>query len=196
MTTTSSPRSRFARLGAAALVACLALGAAACSSSDDGSASDKTATTTRDPDKGFKPTPPLPADINPVPFLKGNLVAVGNLKIKVAEVDDPDFDAKGSGTRTVTMTVEVTNGSLEPVELDPKTFLAYVANGQSDTPPSGGAFAEPLDSGETATIDMVFELPTSSELIALVFDGRTYGDRVKSALIAVDPNYKLPEADS
>lgn len=184
------------RSSLAATALALALMGTACSSSDDASSSDKTTTTTRDVAKGFEPTPPLPGDINPVPFLKGNLVALGNVKVRVAKVDDQGFEVKGKGSRTVTMQVEVTNGSIDSLALKPSTFLAYVANGQSDTPPAEGPITEPIPSGETASIDMAFEVPVNSELLALVFDGRPYGERVKSGLIAVDPNYVLPEADS
>ena len=189
--------SRRLRTAVGAGLLCGALVLAGCSSSDGGSgdAKDATTTTTRDRSKGFQPDPKLPADINPIPFLKGNLVALGNVKLKVTKVDDPDAKASGDGTRRATLTVEVTNGALEPLELKAKTFLVYVANGQSDTPPSD-AMGKAIPSGKTVTLTLPYDLPKRSELIALVFDGNPYGDRFQSGLIAIDPNYKLPKADS
>ena len=41
-----------------------------------------------------------------------------------------------------------------------------------------------------------FQVPRKSPLVFMVFNGQPYGDRVNSGLIAVDPKYKVPKAES
>ena len=175
-----------------ALAATLLAGAAGCSDSNNADA-----TTTTQPVAGstyFKP--PLPSALNPIPFLKGDLVALGNVKIRVAKVSDKESKKGGSETREVTITTEVTNGSLESLTLKAETFLAYVASGQSATPTDGSMITKPLASGETRSIPLQFEVPRTSPLVFMVFNGQPYGERVNSGLIAVDPKYKVPLAES
>ena len=175
-----------------ALAANLLIGAAGCSDSEKAAA-----TTTTAPVAGstyFKP--PLPSSLNPIPFLKGDLVALGNVKIRVAKVSDRESKKSGSGTRKVIMTTEVTNGSLQPLTLEAETFLAYVASGRSATPADVSMITKPMASGETRSIPLEFQVPRKSPVVFMVFNGQPYGDRVNSGLIAVDPKYKVPKAES
>ena len=190
MTTTN----RFVRTAASMMLAAgLIVGAVGCTNSDKGDNAAGSSTTVAS-SQYFKP--PLPSGMNPIPFLKGDLVALGNVKIKVSKVEDPGIEKGASGNRRVTITTEVTNGSLDPLTLKPETFLSYVASGESGAAIETQAMTKPMISGETRKLPLQFEVPRKSPLVFVVFNGQPYGDRVNSGLIAVDPNYRLPQADN
>jgi hypothetical protein len=156
-----------------------------------------TATTVQADPEDFLPDPRLPADINPIPYLIGDLVALGNVSLQVKEVRDPDGEAPSTDDRRVTIDLVLTNGALEPVIFDPETIRAYVDTGASATatdPPD--ALGSAVPSGESREFTLTFDLPASAALLALVFNGTDYGERVKSGLIALDPNFVPAPGDS
>lgn len=174
----------------ACLVACALV--AGCSDSD-GSASADAPIVEAEPED-FAPDPALPADVNPVPYLIGDRVALGNLAIRVVEVRDPAGSATSTDLRSIEVDVEITNGALEPVSVDPGSLLVYVDTGVGTAP--DGDLGGPLASEETIEHTLRYEVPAASPLLALVFDGADYGDRVSSGLIALDPNFAPEPADS
>lgn len=178
-----------------ALVLLVALGAGC--SDDGGSAAGGTAPPSTVADDGsFTPEPALPADVNAIPYVLGDLVALGNLSLQVAGVDDEGPVAGAEGTRRVTIELEVTNGALEPVRLDDDDLRVYVADGRSAPAADLGTLGDDIASAATATEDLAFEIPASSPLMALVFDSSGHGDRVASGLIALDPAFVPAPTDS
>lgn len=144
-----------------------------------------------------EPDPPLPSDINVMPYYLGELVALGNLKIILDAVDDP-APAAGAPTRTVTVDARVENGSLTPLTLDPASMRLYVASGASATPNTESATSmttPPLASGEFRAIVVRFEVPANQPLVLLVLDGARYGERVSSAGIVPVPRPPDDPAD-
>lgn len=165
-------------------------------SSDDSSDSSQPPSTVQADAEDFLPDPRLPADINPIPFLVGDEVALGNASIRVVEVRDPDGEPEGEGSRRVAIDVELTNGALEPVTFDPDTIRAYVDTGESATPTDASDFDDPVASRDALATTLQFDVPAEAALLALVFDGTSYGDRVSSGLIALDPNFVPAPGDA
>lgn len=168
----------------------LALGATSCTSKDKGSSSADQTTTTADPASYFKP--PLPANLNAIPYLKGDLAALGNVQLQVTKVKDPGAKKDAPGTRTVVVTAKVTNGSMDDLTLKPETFLAYVSTGDSAKAQDDPEITEPIDSGATRTVQLRFDVLKKAGLAFMVFNGQPYGDRVYNGLISLDPTYKIP----
>ena len=195
MTSPTPHARRVRRLAAAVLVAGLAVTTSACGSSGSDAATSTTSTTTPI-EKASYFKPPLPSNLNAIPFLKGDLAALGNVKLRVDKVTDPGTKKGAKGTRTVVITTQVTNGALTELTLKPETFLAYVATGTGTTADPDPAITKPLASGEVRSLPLTFEVPADGPLVFLTFNGEPYGDRVNNGLIAVDPKYTLPKADN
>ncbi|MUH56364.1 MAG: hypothetical protein F2683_05500, partial [Actinobacteria bacterium] len=101
-----------------ALVALTPLFGVACSGDDA-----MNTTTTVAPEVG-NPDPPLPMDINSIPYKPGDLVALGDVKIQIgvpttSEENGFSFD------------VTVTSGALEPFTISPQMFRVYTLDGKS-----------------------------------------------------------------
>jgi hypothetical protein len=132
------------------------------------------------------PNPPLPIDINTIPYKPGDLVALGDVKIQIgvpttSEADVFSFD------------VTVTSGALEPFTIAPSMFLVYTLDGKSYIPEAGGTteqFGEyTLQSEEVYQGVFSVKIPTDSEPVLFLADLSPIGDRYFPGAWIFDPNF-------
>ena len=144
-----------------------------------------TTSTTAAPEVG-NPNPPLPIDINTIPYKPGDLVALGDVKIQIgvpttSEADVFSFD------------VTVTSGALEPFTIAPSMFLVYTLDGKSYIPEAGGTteqFGEyTLQSEEVYQGVFSVKIPTDSEPVLFLADLSPIGDRYFPGAWIFDPNF-------
>ena len=164
-----------------ALIALTPLFGVACS--DDEAA--MSTTTSAAPEVG-NPNPPLPIDINSIPYKPGDLVALGNASIQIgvpttSEEDGFSFD------------VTVTSGALEPFTISPSMFLVYTLDGKSYNPEAGSAteqFGEyTLQSEEVYQGVFSVKIPTDSEPVMFLADLSPIGDRFFAGAWIFNPNF-------
>jgi hypothetical protein len=152
----------------------------ACSGGDG-----KTTTTTAAPQVG-DPDPPLPIDINSIPYKPSDLVALGNASI---QIDTPITAEDG----TFSFNVSITSGALEPISITPEMFRVYTLDGKSyisDTTPSTEQFGDrTLQSKEVYTGTFSVKIPTDSEPVMFLADLRPIGDRHFPGAWVFDPNF-------
>jgi hypothetical protein len=163
------------------LIAVMPLFGVACSSDDAAT----TTSTIAAPEVG-NPNPPLPMDINNIPYKPGDLVALGDVKIQIgvpttSETDGFSFD------------VTVTSGALEPFTIAPSMFLVYTLDGKSYIPEAGGTteqFGEyTLQSEEVYQGVFSVKIPTDSEPVLFLADLSPIGDRYFPGAWIFDPNF-------
>jgi hypothetical protein len=163
------------------LIAVMPLFGVACSGDDAAT----TTSTTAAPEVG-NPNPPLPIDINTIPYKPGDLVALGDVKIQIgvpttSEADVFSFD------------VTVTSGALEPFTIAPSMFLVYTLDGKSYIPEAGGTteqFGEyTLQSEEVYQGVFSVKIPTDSEPVLFLADLSPIGDRYFPGAWIFDPNF-------
>ena len=164
-----------------ALLALAPLFGVACSGDDAATSTSTTAV----PEVG-SPNPPLPIDINTIPYKPGDLVALGDVKIQIgvpttSEADGFSFD------------VTVTSGALEPFTISPSMFLVYTLDGKSYIPEAGRAteqFGEyTLQSEEVYQGVFSVKIPTDSEPVMFLADLSPIGDRYFPGAWIFDPNF-------
>lgn len=114
------------------------------SCSNDGS----TSTTTTQVEIGT-PTPPIPSEVNAIPFTVGAVAAAGNAEIRMSiPTETPE-----ASDDFYFLEVEVTSGALEPFSLRPDMFRVYTVDGKSYTPVAAGTIEQfgnaTLQSGES-----------------------------------------------
>jgi len=130
-------------------------------------------TTTAAPQVGV-PDPPLPMDINTMPFKPSELVALGNASI---QIDTPITAEDG----TFSFNVSITSGALEPISITPEMFRVYTLDGKSyisDTAPGTEQFGDrTLQSKEVYSGTFSVKIPTDSEPVMFLADLRPIGDR-------------------
>ncbi|HEX5616401.1 MAG TPA: DUF4352 domain-containing protein [Acidimicrobiia bacterium] len=178
-----------------AILLALVVGALGASCNGESSASEADSTTTTSIPE---PLPPLPTDINAIPYALGARVGLGNVQLTVHEIIDPYRPASASGSRTIALDVTIRNGAVDVLTLDPSSFRVYVDSGQSVTPTATRGvepiLGVPMASDEEVTGTLVYVLPDADALpVALVFDGQSYGERVLSGLVSLDPDYDPSE---
>ena len=131
------------------------------------------------------PEPPLPAEINSIPYKPGDLVGLGNAQVSIGEptVDDHTFS----------FDVTITSGSLNPFSISTDMFRVYTVNGMSYLPEANGAnppFGDyTLEPGESVTGTMVVTLDGDSEPAMFVADMSTSGERVMPGAWVFDPSF-------
>jgi hypothetical protein len=172
------------RRGLVAAVAALALALCACSDSGDKADANPSPTTASDIGE---PDPPIPAGINPIPYDMQDLVALGNIQLVVYGVDD----MRDADPHVVEVDLEVRNRGLESIELRNDSFRVYELRGSSSTP-QDDALSRTLASDERVREKVRFVLAERAEPLALVFNGASYGERVLSGAISLDPDYEEP----
>jgi len=138
------------------------------------------------------PDPPLPFEINQVPFKPGDIAALGNASIQISTpttADDGSF----------VFEVSVTSGSLEPFTISPQMFRVYTLDGQSYISVAGPGIEQfgnyTLLSKEVYKAAFSIKIPTDSEPVMFVADLSTLGDRFFPGAWVFDPNYTPPPAD-
>lgn len=128
-----------------------------------------------------EPVPPLPGNIVPEAFEVGALAALGNIQMTVSGVGQPGTDP--ADPQRMVIRLDVTNGSLEDLELNPSSFLLYFDDGSSivlNPQDTSGLFDGAVGSAEKVSGEMTFSVPESRRPILLLFDSAGYGDRVFS----------------
>jgi hypothetical protein len=127
---------------------------------------------------------PAPEAAAPGNFAVGDLVALGNLQVRVHEVRDPleptEFMPPAEGSRYVGVDMEVTNTAAEPelfsylmsVELQDSQNITYspTFTDHQPSPPDGE-----LAPGNARRGLVVFEVPQSATELRLNFDGSVFG---------------------
>jgi len=177
------------RRSATALVLCLGLVGAACGG---GTSSAPTPTT-----KAFRAQPPLPPQINRIPYTVGDLVALRDLQVRVVRIEGSTTGSPGAtGNRNVTLVVDLRNGGLRPRAIDPRSLRLYDLGGTSFVP-DGGIDPTPLPSGAVRRVSLRYSVPADTTVPVLIVDGRAYpAGSVSSGLIALDPKWRPPAGDS
>ena len=131
------------------------------------------------------PVPPLPPDVNAVPYFIDDVVALGNVKLRILDIEGLDPIPTAS---TVRLEIDIENGALDPVSIDPTSLRLYSRDGSSTTPTADTAAilaATTIPSATWTAFDLDFAVEPSSEPFLLLFDGRSYGERVNSGAIAL-----------
>lgn len=189
-------RHRLAVVALAALVAAGTTGLAACGSSEQDTTASSTTTSTVEvsvptlppeamdgitDDTIGEPSPPLPGNIVPEAFEVGALAALGNVQMMVTGVDQPGSDP--ANPQRMTIRLDVTNGSLDDLELSASSFLLYFDDGSSivlNPQDASGLFDGAFESAETIAGELSFTVPEGRRPILLLFDSAGYGDKVFS----------------
>jgi hypothetical protein len=170
-----------------ALVALTPLFGVACSSDD----AAMSATTTVAPEVG-NPDPPLPIDINTIPYKPGDLAALGNASIQIGT---PTTSEDG----TFSFDVSITSGALEPYTIGPQMFRVYTLDGKSYISVAGPNIEQfgdhTLQSEEVYTGTFSVKIPTDSEPVLFLADLSPIGERFMPGAWVFDPNFTPPAAD-
>lgn len=158
------------------------LGVSGCSSDDE-------ATPTPDREQVGAPNPPLPAEVNAIPFTVGAVAGLGNAEVRMQLADDSSITDED----VFLLDVWVKNGALEPFTLRPDMFRVYTVDGTSYTPEAVGDTARfgeaTLSVGETYSGLLAVRIPTDSEPAMFLADLTDLGDRFFAAAYSVDPNF-------
>lgn len=157
------------------------VGIAACSS-DDASPDSTT------PEVGM-PDPPIPSEVNVIPFTVGAVAAAGNVDVRMQLVADPPVVDED----VFLVDVWVKSGALEPFAITPEMFRVYTVDGKSYTPEAVGdivRFGEAtLNTGETYSGLMAVRIPTDSEPAMFLADFTDLGERFFAVAFSVDPEF-------
>lgn len=142
------------------------------------------------------PDPPLPADINGIPYVVGAVGALGNIQVRIS-IPDPRPEVSDD---LYLLNVEVTSGALEPIQLDPSMFRIYTVDGRSYLPeavgdiPQFGAFG--LESGEVASGVFAATITSGSEPALFLVNPSNLGERFLPGAFAVDPEFEPVSPES
>jgi hypothetical protein len=170
-----------------AFVAVMPLFAVACSGDDAATSS----TTTVAPQVG-NPDPPLPMDINSIPYKPGDLAALGDVKIQITTPTTADDG-------TFSFDVTVTSGALEPFTISPQMFRVYTLDGKSYISVAGPGIKQfgeyTLQSEEIYQGTFSVKIPTDSEPVMFLADLSPIGDRYFPGAWVFDPNFTPSPAD-
>jgi hypothetical protein len=136
------------------------------------------------------PDPPLPADVNAIPYVVGAIGALGNIQVRIT-IPDPRPVISDD---VYLLNVEVTSGALEPIRLDPSMFRLYTVDGRSYLPEAVGDFAQfgavELESGEVHSGVFAATITTGSEPALFLVNPSDLGERFLVGAFAVDPNFE------
>jgi hypothetical protein len=135
------------------------------------------------------PDPPLPSEVNAIPFTVGAVAAIGNAEVRMqlaptsTTVDEDVF----------ILDVWVKSGALEPFSITPQMFRVYTLDGKSYTPETVGDIAlfgdSTLNTGETYSGLMAVRIPTDSEPAMFLADLTDLGERFFAAAFSLDPEF-------
>jgi hypothetical protein len=154
------------------------------SCSNDGS----TSTTTTQVEVGI-PTPPIPSEVNAIPFTVGAMAAAGNAEIRMSlPIETPE-----ASDEFFFLEVQVTSGAFEPFSLRPDMFRVYTVDGMSYTPVEVGSVKQfgnaTLQSGESYEGILAVSIPTDSEPALFLADLSDLGERFFPVAFSVDPSF-------
>ncbi len=139
------------------------------------------------------PTPPIPSEVNGIPFTVGAVAAAGNAEIRMSlPTETPE-----ASDEFFFLEVQVTSGALEPFSLRPDMFRVYTVDGMSYTPVAAGTIEQfgnaTLQSRETYQGILAVSIPTDSEPALFLADLSDLGERFFPVAFSVDPSF-VPEA--
>jgi len=164
------------------VVALVSLGGISACSSDD-AAPDSTT-----PEVGM-PNPPIPSEVNAIPFTVGAVAAAGNADVRMQLVAEPPVVDED----VFLLDVWVKSGALEPFTITPDMFRVYTVDGKSYTPEAVGDIARfgeaTLNTGETYSGLMAVRITTDSEPAMFLADFTDLGDRFFAVAFSVDPDF-------
>lgn len=170
----------------------VAIGSAAITSScaNDDATTDGSSTPSSSASIG-QPDPPLPLDVNAIPFTVGSVAGLGNSEISISL---PDAEAtEGLGDDVFAVEVTVTSGSLESFTLRPDMFRVYTVDGRSYTPEAIGEIAQfgtvTIESGESHTGLLAVRIATDSPPALLLADLSDLGERFLPGAFTLDPTF-------
>ena len=156
------------------------------------SSDDSTSTTATQVEVGT-PTPPIPSEVNAIPFTVGAVAAAGNAEIRMSLPSETPEAAEGF----FFLEVQVTSGALEPFTLRPDMFRVYTVDGMSYTPVAAGTIEQfgnaTLQSGESYEGILAVSIPTGSEPALFLANLTDLGERFFPVAFSVDPSF-VPEA--
>ncbi len=127
-----------------------------------------------------EPDPPLPSEINAVPYGMGQVAALGNLQVTL------NGWADGASAESPTaLDITVRNGANEPIELDERVFRLYAADGTSvlaseitdATMLEGQNAPTRIASGDSVRVVASFETAGWEVAALLLVDASHLGDR-------------------
>ena len=158
------------------------------SCSNDGS----TSTTTTQVEVGI-PTPPIPSEVNAIPFTVGAVAAAGNAEIRMSlPIETPE-----ASDEFFFLEVQVTSGAFEPFTIRPDMFRVYTVDGKSYTPVATGTIEQfgnaTLQTRESYQGILAVSIPTDSEPALFLADLADLGERFFPVAFSVDPSF-VPEA--
>ncbi|MEY3566841.1 MAG: hypothetical protein RLZ19_855 [Actinomycetota bacterium] len=164
------------------VIAFVSLGSLTACSSDDASPDSTT------PEVGM-PDPPIPSEVNAIPFTVGAVAAAGNAEVRMQLVSDPPVD----DANVFVLDVWVKSGALEPFAITPEMFRVYTVDGKSYTPEAVGDIARfgeaTLNTSETYSGLMAVRIPTDSEPAMFLADLTDLGERFFAVAFSVDPEF-------
>jgi len=135
------------------------------------------------------PEPPLPADINAIPYTVGSVGALGNVQVRITIPEEPPAVPDGVWL----LNVEVTSGALEPIQLDPSMFRVYTVDGRSYLPEAIGDIPQfgtvGLESGEVHRGLFAATITSGSEPALFLVNPTGLGERFLAGAFAVDPEF-------
>jgi hypothetical protein len=135
------------------------------------------------------PVPPIPSEVNAIPFTVGAVAAAGNAEIRMSL---PTETPKASDDFYF-LEVQVTSGALEPFSLRPDMFRVYTVDGMSYTPVEAGTIKQfgnaTLQTRESYQAILAVSIPTDSEPALFLADLSDLGQRFFPVAFSVDPNF-------
>ena len=139
------------------------------------------------------PVPPIPSEVNAIPFTVGAVAAAGNAEIRMSlPTETPE-----ASDDFYFLEVQVTSGALEPFSLRPDMFRVYTVDGMSYTPVEVGSVTQfgnaTLQSRESYQAILAVSIPTDSEPALFLADLSDLGERFFPVAFSVDPSF-VPEA--
>ena len=149
---------------------------------------DSTTTTTTQVEVGT-PTPPIPSEVNAIPFTVGAVAAAGNAEIRMSlPTETPE-----APDEFFFLEVQVTSGALEPFSLRPDMFRVYTVDGMSYTPVEVGSVKQfgnaTLQTRESYQAILAVSIATDSEPALFLADLSDLGERFFPVAFSVDPSF-------
>jgi hypothetical protein len=137
------------------------------------------------------PVPPIPSEVNAIPFTVGSVAAAGNAEVRMSlPTETPE-----ASDDFYFLEVQVTSGALEAFSLRPDMFRVYTVDGMSYTPVAAGTIEQfgnaTLQSGESYEGILAVSIPTDSEPALFLADLSDLGDRFFPVAFSVDPSLSL-----
>ena len=151
------------------------------------SGDDQSPTTTRA--EIGTPDPPIPSEVNAIPFAVGAVAAAGNAEVLMKFPDSATAVPEGF----LVLDVTVNSGALEPFTITPEMFRVYTVDGRSYTPVAVGDIAQfgnvELATKESYNALLAVEIATDSEPALFLADFTDLGDRFFAVAFSLDPDF-------